>query len=121
MTRLKSAFRNYVTVVLRTRVLRIRNRNFILTYKYRMSLDVHSYLGIHGYLTEGCTLCGYVPGWSMDIHNYLDIQGFRFIIINLHEVIMILKLGLASFVSYAPCKTEDKIFYAYDSIIIAMF
>ena len=26
-------------------------------------------------LTEGCTLCVYVPGWSMEVHSYLDIHG----------------------------------------------
>ena len=41
------------------------------------SMDVHSYLGTHGYtLTEGCTLCVYVPGWSMDVHSYLGIHGY---------------------------------------------
>ena len=27
-------------------------------------------------LTEGCTLCVYVPGWSMDVHSYLGIHGY---------------------------------------------
>ena len=26
-------------------------------------------------LTEGCTLCVYVPGWSMAVHSYLGIHG----------------------------------------------
>ena len=25
-------------------------------------------------LTEGCTLCVCVPGWSMDVHSYLGIH-----------------------------------------------
>ena len=87
-------------------------------------MDAHSYLGIRGYpdrglgvhpvcvsldgpwmpivtwaLTEGCTLCACVPGWSMDAHSYLGIRGYQEGL-GVHSII--LDRGFTSYMEH-PC------------------